>query len=177
MACSQSLSGTGALHLAGAFLRRSCNPSTTVYITDPSWSNHRAVFETVGFPVHAYSYLDKAGKFDFAGLVDTLEKAPAGSIFVFHACAHNPSGCDPSKDQWRQIADIMQRRKLFPLFDAAYLGLTTGDFDEDAFPIRHFIHERKMEAAICLSFAKNMGLYGKLHHVETLQLRSVGIPS
>ena len=137
-----------------------CAVSTTVYITEPSWSNHRAVFESVGFPVKAYSYLDKAGKFDFAGTIETLESAPAGSIFVFHACAHNPSGCDPSKNQWKQTADVMQQRKLFPLFDAAYLGLTTGNFANDAFAIRYFTGDRKMEAAICLSFAKNMGLYG-----------------
>ena len=149
------------MHLAGSFLRSVCDKATKVYITEPSWSNHRAVFESAGFPVQSYSYLDKLGKFDFANVVETLEQAQAGAIFVLHASAHNPSGCDPSADQWRQMASIMEKKRLFPLFDAAYLGLTSGDFDADAFAIRYFIHERKMEAAVCLSFAKNMGLYGK----------------
>jgi aspartate aminotransferase len=161
VACSQSLSGTGALHLAGSFLRLVCDSSAKVYITEPSWSNHRAVFESTGFPVQAYSYLDQFGRFDFANTVVTLEEATPGSVFVFHACAHNPSGCDPSQNQWKQIASIMQRRELFPLFDAAYLGLTTGNLEEDAFAIRHFVSDLDMEAAICLSFAKSMGLYGK----------------
>lgn len=80
---------------------------------------------------------------------------------VLHACAHNPTGCDPTKEQWRAVGKIMQERNLFPLFDAAYLGFNSGDIDEDAFAIRYFVDELKMEVAVCMSFAKNMGLYGE----------------
>ena len=82
------------------------------------------------------------------------------SIIIIHACAHNPTGCDPTKDQWRQIATRMKERQLFPLFDSAYLGFNSGNLDEDAYPIRLFIGEMGMEAGVCVSFAKNMGLYG-----------------
>ncbi|KAF2720203.1 PLP-dependent transferase [Polychaeton citri CBS 116435] len=159
VACSQSLSGTGALHLGGAFLRRVCDKSSIVYITDPSWSNHKAVFESVGFPVKSYRYLDDRGALDMENLVAVLKEAQPGSVFILHACAHNPSGRDPTQEQWLQIADIMQERSLFPVFDAAYLGMAGADFDSDAFAIRHFAE--RMEIGVCLSFAKIMGLYGE----------------
>lgn len=133
---------------------------TAVYVTDPSWSNHRAVFETVGFPVKAYQYLDHDGRFDFETLRKTLNDAQPESIFVLHVSAHNPSGRDPTREQWQEICTIMQQRRLFPLFDAAYLGLTTGDFDNDAWPVRYFA-EQGLELAVSLSFAKMMGLYGE----------------
>lgn len=154
------MSGTGSLHLAGAFLRRVTDSTSTVYVTDPSWSNHRAVFESVGFPVKTYQYLDDAGRFNLKCLLETLEDATPDSIFVLHASAHNPSGRDPTREQWEEICKIMKQRQLFPLFDAAYLGLTTGDFDNDAWPIRYFA-EQGFELAVCLSFAKMMGLYGE----------------
>lgn len=91
-----------------------------------------------------------------------LNEAEPGTVVLLHACAHNPTGCDPSQDQWRQIGQTIKERRLFPVFDAAYLGFNSGSFDQDAFPIRHFINELELEAATCISFAKNMGLYGKL---------------
>lgn len=100
-----------------------------------------------------------------------MKSAEPHSIFIFHACAHNPTGCDPSKAQWEQIGQISKDRKLFPLFDAAYLGFNSGDVDEDAFAIRYFIDVLKLETAVCMSFAKNMGLYGTstvLHPVVIL---------
>ncbi|KAJ4354703.1 uncharacterized protein N0V89_006440 [Didymosphaeria variabile] len=162
VASCQTLSGTGALHLAGLVLYEALGPSCTVYITEPTWSNHRQVFEAIGFYVQSYRYYDEAtGKLDVASLEQTFEAAAPGSIFVMHACAHNPSGCDPTQEQWRRLATIAKSRKLFPLFDAAYLGITSGDYDADAFAIRHFVNEAGLEAAICTSFAKNMGLYGE----------------
>lgn len=80
---------------------------------------------------------------------------------ILHACAHNPTGYDPTKEQWRDLGRIMKERKLFPLFDAAYLGFNSGNIDEDAFAIRYFVDKLEMEVAVCMSFAKNMGLYGK----------------
>ncbi|KAF1845292.1 putative aspartate aminotransferase [Cucurbitaria berberidis CBS 394.84] len=162
VASSQALSGTGALHLAGEMLFRALGGEAPVYITKPTWSNHRQVFATIGFEVHDFKwYDDNTGQIDFESITNTLRNAPPRSIFVFHASAHNPSGCDPSEEQWRSIARIVQERGLFPLFDAAYLGITSGDYDRDAFAIRHFINECGLQAAVCSSFAKNMGLYGE----------------
>jgi len=90
-----------------------------------------------------------------------LEKAEPHSIVILHACAHNPTGCDPTKEQWAEIGRIMKERQLFPLFDAAYLGFNSGSVDEDAYAIRLFVKELGMEAAVAVSFAKNMGLYGE----------------
>lgn len=89
-----------------------------------------------------------------------MEDAPEGAVFVLHACGHNPTGCDPTWAQWQALAEVMKRRNLFPLFDAAYLGINSGDFDTDARAIRYFVDQMNMNVVICLSFAKNMGLYG-----------------
>lgn len=91
-----------------------------------------------------------------------LNTVEPGSAVVLHACAHNPTGCDPSQEQWNEIGSIMKERQLFPIFDAAYLGFNSGSVDKDAYSIRHFVGDLKMEAAICVSFAKSMGLYGLL---------------
>ncbi|EAU32552.1 predicted protein [Aspergillus terreus NIH2624] len=162
LATCQTLSGTGALHLAGRILR-DCQPSsTTVYIPEPTWSNHHFVFSTLGFECQSFRYYDPATKtMDMDSYRATLYSARPGSIVILHACAHNPTGLDPTHDQWMEIGQIIKQRDLFPLFDAAYLGFNSGDVDHDAFAIRHFIHELELEAAVCLSFAKNMGLYGE----------------
>lgn len=94
--------------------------------------------------------------------MSAFSQAPPQSVFVFHASAHNPSGCDPSKEEWKQIADVVKERRLLPLFDSAYLGITSGNCANDAFAIRYFVDELGLETIVCASFAKNMGLYGKL---------------
>ncbi|GFF98806.1 aspartate aminotransferase, cytoplasmic [Aspergillus udagawae] len=107
-------------------------------------------------------YYDQETKtIDMASYLSTLQAADPGSVIVLHNCAHNPTGLDPTPRQWKEIGAIMKRRSLFPLFDAAYLGFNSGDFDKDEFAIRYFIHELGMESAVCLSFAENMGLYGE----------------
>ena len=126
----------------------------------------------MGFQCETFSYYDYANKtLDIDSYLNTLKYADRGSVFIIHACAHNPTGCDPSKSQWREIGQIMKQRQLFPLFDAAYLGFNSGNVDEDAFAIRHFIGELQMEATVCMSFAKNMGLYGN-YMVIVLQERT-----
>lgn len=80
---------------------------------------------------------------------------------IIHACAQNPTGIDPSKEQWREIGQTLKSRGIFPIVDAAYLGFNSGNVDEDAFAIRHLVNDLEMDAAVCVSFAKNMGLYGK----------------
>jgi aspartate aminotransferase len=97
-----------------------------------------------------------------SSLLKTLNEAAPKSIFVLHASAHNPSGWDPSPEEWKMIAKTMKERQLFPIFDAAYLGITSGDYAKDAFAIRYFAEALSLEVAVCLSFAKSMGLYGEL---------------
>lgn len=159
IASCQSLSGTGALYLAGLALRRSNPEIKTVYITEPTWSNHELLFSSLGFHVQKLPYY-KDGAFDFENYVIKLKATTPGSIIVLHTCAHNPTGCDPSKDQWREIAAVIQSRRLFPIFDSAYLGFNSGSVNEDAWAIRYFIEDLGLEASVALSFAKNMGLYG-----------------
>lgn len=141
-------------------LFKASKASTIVYITDPSWSNHRQVFESIGFTVRTIEYVTSDGGLNIESLIRTLRDAPRRSIFVLHASAHNPSGWDPAPAQWRDIGAIFQERELYPLFDAAYLGLTSGDFDKDSFAIRYFAESLGLETSVCLSFAKSMGLYG-----------------
>ena len=97
---------------------------------------------------------------DFDGMISGLQSAPSGSIILLHACAHNPTGVDPSKEQWKKIAEVMHERSLFPFFDCAYQGFASGDLAQDNFAIRHFV-EQGFEMVIAQSFAKNFGLYGQ----------------
>lgn len=106
-------------------------------------------------------YSSKTSRLNLPAILDALSQAPSGSVFVFHASAHNPSGSDPSEHEWQQIAQIVKDRKLVPLFDSAYLGITSGSYANDAFAIRHFVNDLGLEAVVCASFAKNMGLYGE----------------
>lgn len=114
-----------------------------------------AGFETA----KTYRYWDQTNrKIDIKGLLADLLAAPEGSVIILHACAHNPTGSDPSQDQWKQIADIMEHRRLFPFFDSAYQGFASGDPDKDAWAVRYFV-ERGFEILCAQSFAKNFGLY------------------
>lgn len=93
------------------------------------------------------------------GLITDLRSCPPRSIVLLHMCAHNPTGVDPSQDQWQQILEVVKERELFPLFDAAYQGFVSGSPDEDAYPVRLFV-EAGVEMMVACSFAKNFGLYG-----------------
>jgi aspartate aminotransferase len=95
---------------------------------------------------------------DITGMLEDLSNAPPNSLIILHACAHNPTGVDPTREQWQQIADVMRERKLFPLFDSAYQGFASGDLDNDAFAVRLFV-QLGFELFCCQSFAKNFGLY------------------
>lgn len=164
IASCQSLSGTGALHLAGLAIRKASPSLKTVYITEPTWSNHELLFQSLGYEVRKLPYY-KDGSFDFEGYMKELEVAVESSILVLHSCAHNPTGCDPSRTQWEAIAAVVKQRKLFPVFDSAYLGFNSGSVDEDAWAIKYFVEELKFEVSVALSFAKSMGLYGKLRPI------------
>lgn len=155
----QTLSGTGALRIGAEFLRRNMK-RTVFYYSDPTWENHHKVFMDAGFETpRTYRYWNQTTRsIDFEGLLADLEAAPEGAVIILHACAHNPTGCDPTMEQWVQIADLMERKNLFPFFDSAYQGFASGDPDHDAKAVRYFVG-RGFEILCAQSFAKNFGLY------------------
>lgn len=157
----QTLSGTGALSVAGAFLERFYKGPKKVYLPVPTWANHTPIFRDAGLDVGNYRYYDvPKNKLDFDGLTSDINSAPEGSIILLHACAHNPTGQDPSKEQWQTLLDIITKRKHFPLFDCAYQGFASGDCERDAYAMRLFA-DKGVNIGICQSFAKNFGLYGE----------------
>jgi aspartate aminotransferase len=161
IAITQSISGTGALRIGGAFLERFYPGAKTIYIPNPSWANHSAVFKDSGLKVEKYRYYnpDTIG-LDFDGLIADIKSIPKGSILLLHACAHNPTGVDPTEDQWKAISAAVKEGGHFPFFDMAYQGFASGDTDRDAFALRYFISEGHTPI-LAQSFAKNMGLYGE----------------
>ncbi|KAG9246884.1 glutamate oxaloacetate transaminase 2 [Calycina marina] len=158
---TQSISGTGALRIGGAFLARFYPGAKKIYIPNPSWANHAAVFKDCGLEVEKYRYYNKDTiGLDFEGMVTDIKEAPKGSVFLLHACAHNPTGVDPTIEQWKEISKAVKGGGHYAFFDMAYQGFASGDTDLDAFPIRHFIKEGH-NPCLAQSFAKNMGLYGE----------------
>ena len=156
VAITQSISGTGALRIGGEFLARFYPSGKKIYIPTPSWANHNAVFKDSGLEVVKYRYYNKDTiGLDFEGMIADIKAAPEGSIVLLHACAHNPTGIDPTKEQWEQISDIVKERKHYPFFDMAYQGFASGDTTKDAFPIRHF-ESQGQNFCLAQSFAKNM---------------------
>lgn len=169
IASCQSLSGTGALLLAGMALKKAESGITEVIITEPTWSNHELLFSSMGFNVSKLPYY-KDGGFDFESYIQALRSAPSGAAVVLHTCAHNPTGCDPSKEQWKEIAVVVKEKRIFPIFDSAYLGFNSGSYHDDAWAIRYFVDELGLEASVCLSFAKSMGLYGTLFRRDRISV-------
>lgn len=156
---AQALGGTGALKLGADFLKRLL-PDSHVAISDPSWENHRALFERAGFQVDNYPYYDKTTNgLNFEAMSAYLAELPEQTIVVLHACCHNPTGIDPTPEQWQQIAQIVQEKNLVPFFDIAYQGFGEG-LDQDASVIRLFA-EMDMTMVISSSFSKSFSLYGE----------------
>ncbi|KAJ4153337.1 hypothetical protein LMH87_009827 [Akanthomyces muscarius] len=161
LAITQSISGTGALRIGADFLARFYPGEKKIYIPTPSWANHKAVFTDAGLKVEQYRYYNKDTiGLDFEGMVADIKAAPKGSVFLFHACAHNPTGVDPTQEQWKQLSQITKEQGHFAFFDMAYQGFASGNIDQDAFAVRYFV-EQGHNIALCQSFAKNMGLYGE----------------
>jgi aspartate aminotransferase, cytoplasmic len=159
----QTLSGTGSLHLLGNLIAHCHSPKPKILIPQPTWSNHTHIYASLGFECISFQYYNPDTKsLDFEAYMAALNEAEPGTVIILHACAHNPTGCDPSQEKWYQIGRTVKERRLFPIFDAAYLGFNSGSYNRDAFPIRHFVNDLELEVAICISFAKNMGLYGML---------------
>lgn len=163
IASVQTVSGTGANHLGASFLTRFAGVQRA-WIPDPTWSNHHAIWDLAGAKRLLYPYFNQAEHtFNFAGMFETLDnEAQQGDVLVLHACAHNPTGADPSQSQWQSIADLCERKGLIPFFDLAYQGFASGNLDEDAWAIRHFFNRNSMsEFCVAQSFSKNFGLYGQ----------------
>lgn len=155
----QALGGTGGLKIGADFLRRLA-PEAEVWISEPSWENHRALFENAGFKVNSYPYFERKTRgLDFAGMLGALEHLPAGSIVVLHACCHNPTGVDLSREQWQQVLDAVKRRELVPFIDLAYQGFGDG-IDADGYAARLFA-ESYSPVFVSSSFSKSFSLYGE----------------
>jgi aspartate/tyrosine/aromatic aminotransferase len=156
---AQAPGGTGSLRVAADFLHKHF-PQAKVWVSTPTWANHQAIFRAAGQQVEAYPYIDKSGrKLDFPAMRAALEQIPAGDILLLHACCHNPSGIDPTPQEWQEIAAVVRERKLLPLIDFAYQGFGDG-LVEDASGLLA-IAQPGQEALVCSSFSKNFGLYGE----------------
>ena len=155
----QALGGTGGLKIGADFLKQ-INGSATVHISNPSWENHRALFSRAGFAVESYPYYDASTHgLDFAAMVAYLDKLPAGDIVVLHACCHNPTGVDPSFEQWQQIAATIKAKGLIPFLDIAYQGFGDG-LEEDARVVKLFA-TLDIPVFVSSSFSKSFSLYGE----------------
>jgi aromatic-amino-acid transaminase len=159
VATVQGLGGTGALKIGADFLKR-LNPNAKVLISDPSWENHRALFESAGFPVETYPYYDDAAKgVNFAGMLAAFNAAAAGTIVVLHACCHNPTGYDISPEQWGEIVAVVNARGLVPFLDMAYQGFNQG-IAEDGQAVAQF-YASGLQMFVSTSFSKSFSLYGE----------------
>jgi len=155
----QALGGTGGLKIGADFLKR-INPQAQVWISEPSWENHRQLFEAAGFPVKSYPYYDpKIHSADASGMLRALRELPAGSIVVLHACCHNPTGADLQKEQWQPVLEAVMARGLVPFLDLAYQGFGEG-IDTDAHAARLFAGAMS-PVFLSSSFSKSFSLYGE----------------
>lgn len=160
-AAVQTLSGTGSCRLFADFQARFM-PRTKVFIPDPTWSNHWNIWRDGGVEALKYRYYKAETRgLDIDGLLEDVHHAPSGSVFLLHACAHNPTGVDPTPQQWSAISRAMLEKGHFPMFDMAYQGFASGDCDRDAAAIRTFVADGHRGLALSQSYAKNMGLYGQ----------------
>ena len=149
--------GTGALRIAGEFISR-CKPGAVIWVSNPTWANHQGVFQAAGLEVKTYPYYDYENKcLDFDAMLAALKDVPADDVVLLHACCHNPSGMDLSKQQWQQVAEVAAEVGFTPLIDIAYQGFGIG-LEEDAYGPR-LMAEKLDELIICSSCSKNFALY------------------
>lgn len=156
----QAVAGTAAVRL-GVDVCAKLVPGAKVLMPDVTWPNHPCICDAVGVAHSKYRYLDSKGVgFDFDGMLEDLTAAPEGSVALFHSCAHNPTGVDPTEEQWGAILGVVQARRLLPFFDNAYQGFVSGDPIIDAYAVRLFA-AAGLEMLVACSFSKNFGLYGE----------------
>ncbi|KAF8844584.1 aspartate aminotransferase [Paxillus ammoniavirescens] len=168
----QTISGTGANHLAAVFLSKYYNFNGTkqIYLSNPTWVIHHTIFKSVGMTPIEYPYYDpRTVGLDFEGFKSTVENAVPGSVILLHACAHNPTGVDPTREQWKELAEVIIAKNHYAFFDCAYQGFASGDLNNDAWAVRYFA-DKEVPMLVCQSFAKNAGLYsqriGALHIIS-----------
>ena len=156
---AQTPGGTGALRVAADFIATQTS-AKRVWVSNPSWPNHKNVFAAAGLEVCEYAYYDaQKHALDFDGLLNSLSAAAAGDVVLFHGCCHNPTGIDPTAEQWAQLAALSQSKGWLPLFDFAYQGFARG-LEEDAEGLRLFAAGHQ-ELIVCSSYSKNFGLYNE----------------
>ncbi|MCG8448923.1 MAG: aspartate/tyrosine/aromatic aminotransferase [Pirellulales bacterium] len=157
IALAQTPGGTGALRVAGDFMQTNL-PKATLWLSDPTWPNHPNIFKAAGVPMQTYPYFDQASNgLAFEATLDAIGKMPAGDVILLHGCCHNPTGIDPTPEQWQKIADAVYNQGLIPLLDFAYQGFADG-IEPDAAGMRTFVRPGS-ELLVCSSFSKNFGLY------------------
>ncbi|WP_115529600.1 aromatic amino acid transaminase [Xanthomonas campestris] len=160
VATSQTVGGSGALRV-GADLLKKLLPTSTIAISNPSWENHRAVFGAAGFEVVDYTYFDAASHgLNFDGMLADLAKLEPGTVVLLHACCHNPTGADLSREQWKQLAGLLRERNLFPFVDIAYQGFDKG-IEADAYAVRLLAAEGIDTYVVASSYSKSFSLYGE----------------
>lgn len=157
VATAHTPGGTGGLRVVGDFLH-TCLPKTTLWMTEPTWPNHPNIFEAAGVALKGLPYFDAANnELNFAAMLAAIKEIPAGDAILLHGCCHNPTGVDPTPEQWQEIADLVYDRGLLPILDFAYQGFGEG-IEQDAVGLRTFLKPGK-DMLVCSSFSKNFGLY------------------
>jgi aspartate aminotransferase len=156
---AQTPGGTGSLRVAADLLKKHF-PQAKIWLSKPTWANHGAIFAAAGQQLESYAYIDASGRsLDFPAMLGALRKIPSGDVVLLHACCHNPTGIDPTAEQWNEIAAVVHQRGLLPLVDFAYQGFGDG-LIEDAAGLRALAQPGR-ELLVCSSFSKNFGLYGE----------------
>lgn len=158
MGILQTIGGTNALRLGADFFRK--HNLLNIYISDPSWPNHRPIFEKAGMSAQIYPYYDyQNANIKFDEMCNSIKKMPAESVILLHACCHNPTGLDLTQEQWKKLSELIKKQRVIPFFDLAYQGFGTS-LEEDAWPVRYFLRQGH-EMLVASSYSKNFGLYGE----------------
>ncbi len=171
--------GTGAIRVACDLLKR-VRPAAKVWLSAPTWPNHPQILAAVGLEAAAYPYFDReSNDLDFSGMIDALSRVAANDVVLLHGCCHNPTGVDPTPEQWAKIGEVLMERQAMPLLDFAYQGFASG-IQQDAGGIRALC-DRLPELMICSSFSKNLGLYrervGALSVIAASEERALAVRS
>jgi aromatic-amino-acid transaminase len=170
---AQAPGGTGSLRIAAEFIKRQLG-DVTIWVSEPTWANHIGVFEAAGLKIARYRYYDENAKdIDFDAVMSDLQNAKSGDVLLAHGCCHNPTGIDPDKAQWTQLANLCVDKNLLPLFDFAYQGFARG-IEEDAEGLRIFT-EHCEELLVASSFSKNFGIYNERTGAFTVVAKTANI--
>ncbi len=156
-ATAQCPGGTGALRVVGDYLH-TVHPGASIWLSDPTWANHNTIFEAAGLKCEKYAYRDpNTNGLDFAAMYESIKTIPRGDVILLHGCCHNPTGIDPTTEQWSKIGDLLVEQGVLPLVDFAYQGLANGIEDDRAGLLE--LTKKVKQMLICSSFSKNFGLY------------------